>query len=128
MSATSLRAFRVPASSTLHKIADIQWAGLLASTAILFRRTLVDRIGGLDESLETAEDYDFCLRLVEGRECAHVDDVTSKYFIRSDGSNYSANDGARRYWRAHQAIYAKHPSLRPLVLAGRASMLEYFAN
>ena len=108
--------------------ADIQWAGSLAPTAVLFRRELVDRIGGLDESLETAEDYDFWLRLVEGRECARVDDVTSAYFIRTDGSNYSARDGARRYLRAHQAIYAKHPSLRPLVVAGRASMLEFFAG
>ena len=108
--------------------ADIQWAGSLAPTAVLFRRELVDRIGGLDESLETAEDYDFWLRLVEGRECARVDDVTSAYFIRSDGSNYSSRDVAGRYLRAHQAIYAKHPSLRPLVAAGRASMLEFFAG
>lgn len=107
--------------------ADIQWAGALAPTAVLFRRALVDRVGALDESLETAEDYDFWLRLVEGRECARVDEITSMYFIRSDGSNYSTNNGARRYLRAHQAIYAKHPTLRPLVLAGRASMLEFFA-
>jgi len=108
--------------------ADIQWAGSLAPTAVLFRRELVDRIGGLDESLETAEDYDFWLRLVDGRECARVDDVTSAYCIRTDGSNYSSHDGARRYLRAHQAIYAKHPSARSLVAAGRASMLEFFAG
>jgi hypothetical protein len=49
------------------------------------------------------------------------------YFVRRDGSNRS-NTGARRYFVAHQAIYAKHPSARPLVAAGRHAMLELFAQ
>jgi hypothetical protein len=49
------------------------------------------------------------------------------YFVRKDGSNRSSN-GARRYFLAHQAIYGMHPSPRPLVAAGRAAMLELFAQ
>jgi glycosyltransferase involved in cell wall biosynthesis len=107
--------------------ADIQWAGSLATTALLFRRSLVDAIGPIDETLPNAEDYEFWLRLAEGREWARVPEVTSMYFIRTDGSNRSAN-GARNYFLAHQAIYAKHPATRPLVRAGRIAMLELFGQ
>jgi GT2 family glycosyltransferase len=107
--------------------ADIQWAGALATTAVMFRRSLLDAIGTVDESLTAAEDYEFWYRLAEGREWARVPDVTSIYFVRRDGSNRS-NSGARRYFVAHQAIYGKHPSARPLVAAGRHAMLELFAQ
>jgi GT2 family glycosyltransferase len=107
--------------------ADIQWAGSLATTALMFRRSLVDVLGPIDESLPSAEDYEFWLRLATGREWARVPDVTSMYFIRNDGSNRSAG-GARKYFLAHQAIYAKHPSERPLVRAGRFAMLELFSQ
>jgi GT2 family glycosyltransferase len=105
--------------------ADIQWAGALATTALLFRRSLAERIGTVDESLIAAEDYEFWLRLAAGRDWARVADVTSIYFVRRDGSNRSAVR-ARRYFAAHQVIYAKHPTSRLLVLAGRYSMLELF--
>jgi hypothetical protein len=107
--------------------ADIQWAGSLATTALMFRRSIVERIGPIDESLPSAEDYEFWLRLAQGREWARVPEITSMYFIRNDGSNRSAN-GARKYLLAHEAIYAKHPSARPLVRAGRFAMLELFGQ
>jgi GT2 family glycosyltransferase len=107
--------------------ADIQWAGSLATTALLFRRSLLEQIGPIDESLPNAEDYEFWLRLATGREWARVPEITSLYFIRTDGSNRSAN-GARNYFLAHQAIYAKHPTSRPLVRAGRIAMLELFGQ
>lgn len=105
--------------------ADIQWAGALATTAVMFRRTLLESIGAVDESLTAAEDYEFWFRLAEGREWARVPDVTSLYYVRRDGSNRSSR-GARRYFAAHQAIYAKHPTQRALVAAGRHAMLELF--
>jgi hypothetical protein len=91
----------------------------------MFRRSLLERVGAVDESLVAAEDYEFWYRLAEEREWVRVSDVTSMYFVRRDGSNRSAT-GARRYFVAHQAIYGKHPSSRPLVAAGRAAMLELF--
>lgn len=107
--------------------ADIQWAGSLATTALMFRRSLIDAMGPIDESLPAAEDYEFWLRLATGREWARVPDITSMYFIRNDGTNRSAG-GARKYLLAHQGIYAKHPTTRPLVHAGRHAMLELFSQ
>jgi hypothetical protein len=43
-----------------------------------------------------------------------------------DGSNWSARQGATRFLTSHETIYAKYPSVRPLVQAGRYAMLEYF--
>ncbi len=107
--------------------ADIQWAGALATTAVMFRRELADRVGTVDESLTAAEDYEFWYRMAQGREWVRVPGITSVYFVRRDGSNRSAT-GARRYFLAHQAIYGKHPSQRPLVAAGRTAMLELFGQ
>jgi GT2 family glycosyltransferase len=108
--------------------ADIQWAGAIAPTAVLFRRSLIDKIGVLDETLPGAEDYDFWARLAAGREWARVSDVTSMYLIHGDGSNYSAQAGVRRHLDAHRTIYEKHPTSRPLVHAGRAAMLQFFGQ
>jgi glycosyltransferase involved in cell wall biosynthesis len=118
---------RLASHAALMDHADIQWAGSLATTAIMFRRSLALQLGGIDESLPAAEDYEFWVRLAAGREWARVPWVTSMYFIRNDGTNRSAN-GARRYLDAHRAIYAKHPVERPLVQAGRVAMLEIFGQ
>jgi GT2 family glycosyltransferase len=107
--------------------ADIQWAGAIATTALMFRRSLLDTIGNVDTGIVAAEDYEFWLRVASGREWARVPDITSLYYIRKDGSNRSSANIAR-YAVAHRAIYAKHPSERPLVQAGRAAMLEFFDN
>jgi GT2 family glycosyltransferase len=105
--------------------ADIQWAGSIATTSLMFRRSIIEQTGPVDLAIEAAEDYEFWLRLATGREWARVPEITSLYFIRNDGSNRASRRIAR-YHAAHTAIYAKHPSERPLVQAGRAAMLELF--
>jgi GT2 family glycosyltransferase len=115
--------------SAIFDHADIRWAGGgLAPTAILFRRAILESVGTLDASLISAEDYEFWIRLARGREWARVSAVTSMYFVHQDGSNYSARDGVARQLLAHRAIYAAHPSTRPLVQAGRRAMIEYFGG
>ena len=106
--------------------AEIQWAGSLATTAVMFRRSIVGDVGDVDERLGANEDFEFWMRLAAGREWARVPDVTSLYFVRTDGSNRSNADTRERYTTAHQAIFQKHPSTRALVNAGRASILQLF--
>ena len=107
--------------------ADIQWAGNLATTALLFRRDLPPDVLTVDEAMPVNEDYDFWLRLATGREWARVSEVTSMYYVRRDGSQRSAQS-VQRYLDAHRAIYAKHPSERALVNAGRSSMMQLFTQ
>ena len=47
--------------------ADIQWAGALATTAVMFRRTLLRNVSApVDETLTAAEDYEFWYRFGRG--------------------------------------------------------------
>ncbi len=119
---------RVLAHEALLDHAEIQWGGSLATTAVMFRRSLAEQIGPVDESLVANEDFEFWLRLAAGRRWARVSAVTSLYFVRTDGSNRSSRDARRRYLDAHRAIFAKHPTTRPLVNAGRAAMLQMFLD
>jgi len=119
---------RVLAHVALLDNLEIQWGGSLATTAVMFRRRLIDEIGYVDESLVANEDYEFWIRLAAGRACARVAAVTSLYFVRTDGGNRSNQNARQRYLDAHRAIFAKHPSSRPLVNAGRAAMLQMFGG
>jgi GT2 family glycosyltransferase len=119
---------RVLAHNAVLDNLEIQWGGSLATTAVMFRRRLVDEIGLVDETLVANEDYEFWIRLAAGRACARVSAVTTLYFVRTDGSNRSSQNARERYLAAHRAIFAKHPSPRPLVNAGRAAMLQMFGG
>jgi hypothetical protein len=94
----------------------------------MFRRRLIETIGYVDETLVANEDYEFWLRLAAGRACARVPDVTSLYYVRTDGSNRSNQNARQRYLDAHRTIFANHPSPRPLVNAGRQAMLQMFSG
>lgn len=60
-----------------------------------FRRNLIDRIGGFDESLLTNEDYQFNVRLREAGGRIWLDpQIRSVYYARA-----SLADLARQYWR-----------------------------
>ena len=120
------RVERVLAHVALLDNLEIQWGGSLATTAVMFRRRLIEDIGPVDETLVANEDFEFWIRLAERRACARVSAVTSLCFIRTDGSNRSQQNARRRYIDAHEAIFARHPSSRPLVRAGRDAMLQMF--
>jgi len=107
--------------------AEIQWAGSLATTSILFRRRLVDQIGEVDQTMQVGEDYDYWYRLAQGREWARVPYVTALYRWRLDASNYSAL-ACDKFVIAHRQIYLKHPSNRTLVAAGRQANLDALAE
>jgi GT2 family glycosyltransferase len=119
---------RVLAHVALLDNLEIQWGGSLATTAVMFRRRLIETIGYVDETLVANEDYEFWLRLAAGRACARVPDVTSLYYVRTDGSNRSNQNARQRYLDAHRTIFANHPSPRPLVNAGRQAMLQMFSG
>lgn len=107
--------------------ADIQWGPAIAVTAVLFRRRIVEAVGEVDETLPIASDYDYWIRLANGREWARVPYVTSLYNWRSDGSNISG--GAKGQFHAgHEQIYEKHPTNRALVIAGRWETLDTLAR
>jgi GT2 family glycosyltransferase len=112
--------------------ADIQWGAGLATTAVLFRRAVIDAVGVNDESLATAGDYDLWIRLAAEREWARVPDITSIYNWHADrpaaGETPNMSADTASYVIAHRQIYAKYPTARPLVVSERAAYLAFLTE
>lgn len=75
----------------------------------VYRRTMHEKYGGFDESMEVAGDYEFWLRLVAaGERFRHVPEVLSLYLQNPNGNEYGKpglcdqeSEMARlRHWRA----------------------------
>jgi GT2 family glycosyltransferase len=64
----------------------------------LMRRDVFDRVGGIDESIPGAEDYDLCLRLSEQTEIRHL--ARPLYFYRVHDRSVSSE---RRLWQIMQS-------------------------
>lgn len=84
--------------------------------SVLFRRSLVDRFGGFDESLRRAEDYELWMRfLIAGARAAFVNEPLGYYRIRAG----SLSAAAREQWAAHLTVLERHlPELWPLGIEG----------
>lgn len=82
----------------------------------LFRRELVDRVGGFDPAfVETGEDWDFWIRLAAAGVVAHeVPEVLASYRrgarSRDDAARADGGSGAvmRRLLAKHRELYAAH--------------------
>ncbi|MBW4556354.1 MAG: CHAT domain-containing protein [Trichormus sp. ATA11-4-KO1] len=68
----------------------------------LMRREIFDSVGGIDESLETAEDYDLCLRLSEVAQVEHI--FQPLYYYRTHPESLSWQQRQEQIKRSHQAI------------------------
>jgi glycosyltransferase involved in cell wall biosynthesis len=82
----------------------------LVNGAALFKREIVDAIGGFDESMrEGCEDWEFWIRVTEaGYRGAIVPEVHYQYRRRSDSMSRAMNDGDT-HLRLYADLVAKHP-------------------
>ncbi len=84
--------------------------------SVVFRRELVDRFGGFDESLARAEDYELWTRLLlTGTRAAYVPAALGYYRRRSDSLSASPEQ-----WDAHLTVLERHlPALWERGAVGR---------
>lgn len=64
----------------------------------IYRRHLVERLGGFDESFEQGEDTDFLFRLFEQRPRVHFSDVVAVLYRRHPGNLTKDEATSRRFW------------------------------
>lgn len=67
----------------------------------LIRRSVYDAVGGVDDSFDSGEDYDLCLKLSEVTEVYHI--AKPLYYYRRHDSNVT-NDNLKNIYWAQKAI------------------------
>lgn len=82
----------------------------------LFRRSVYNQVGGIDESFACAYDYDLCLRLCEVTEVKQVSKPL--YYYRSHSQNISHQQ------RIEQILYSREAIVRALYRRGLSNQYE----
>ena len=78
--------------------------------AVVFRRSLFEQYGGLDEKLDALEDWDLWMRYVSKAPFASAAKVTSIYKIPADTDDYARRDEEISRYRS--ALFAKMANYR----------------
>ena len=76
----------------------------LSTSAMAIRRDLYQEVGGMDEGLRSAQDYDLWLRVAPKAKFHFIDQTLSRYIIR----NESVTSNFTRRLNCMKAIFGKH--------------------
>jgi glycosyltransferase involved in cell wall biosynthesis len=87
-----------------------QFTNFLHQPAVFFRRSVVERFGGIDETLEYAMDYDFWLRIGRHVRAKFVPEVLARIRFRPGAK--MDDPGWRTHYRASRRLYLKHGGRR----------------
>jgi glycosyltransferase involved in cell wall biosynthesis len=89
------------------EIADLyRFTNFLHQPAVFFRRSVIERFGGIDESLEYAMDYDFWLRIARQVKSRFVPDVLARIRFRPGAK--MDDPGWRTHYRVSRRLFLKH--------------------
>lgn len=84
------------------------WVGSSNSGALI-RRAVLDRVGGFDESLSAAEDWDLWLRLAALGEIRNVHEVLTEIHFHRTGTFRGSPIMEESQWRVHEKLCATWP-------------------
>lgn len=87
--------FRTHEPGPFHWRRCLFWGSYLPTPTIIFRRSLLDRAGGLDEAFADAADYDFYLRLLQGARM----DLIREHLVRF--RYHPENKSTKDVWTQH---------------------------
>lgn len=95
----------------------------IAPMSMLMRRAMLEDIGGFDESVEFAEDWELWIRIAERYDIVHVPAVTGIYAVRTDNTNTVSRQAAK-FGEAYARIVELHPLTdRPEIDTMRQQMI-----
>ena len=90
----------------------------------LHAKSLVEKCGGFDESLEVLEDWDFLLRLSKQTEFHLIPHITAEYrFYASKGQQNSIIQKRKLLTPSIRKIYDRYPTDLPEILAKRQEVI-----
>jgi glycosyltransferase involved in cell wall biosynthesis len=93
------------------QIADLyRFTNFIHQPAAFFRRSVVERFGGVDESLHYALDYDFWLRIGRHVHAEFVPEVLAR--IRQRPGSKMDDPGWRRFYHEMRRCYLRHGGRR----------------
>jgi hypothetical protein len=97
----------------------------MAIEPTIIRRDLFAELGGYDENITMASDWELLMRLLKVENVIHLDRYVGMYTIFNDGSNSSIKD-AKRTIADMVKTYAKHPvNDRPGLIERRQAVVEH---
>ncbi|MGH7714370.1 MAG: glycosyltransferase family 2 protein, partial [Vulcanimicrobiaceae bacterium] len=103
---------------------DIYVRDPIAPMSMLIRRSVLDRLGGFEESVDFAEDWELWIRIAEHYDVLYVPFVTGIYAVRTDATNTVVTLAAR-FGAAFARIVELHPlQNRPQIDTMRQQMIE----
>ena len=103
---------------------DIYVRDPVAPMAVLMRRSALELLGGFEESVDFAEDWEVWIRIAERYDILHVPHVTGIYSVRTDSTNTVVRQAAR-FGDAYARIVELHPlEGRPQIDAMRKQLIE----
>jgi glycosyltransferase involved in cell wall biosynthesis len=77
---------------------DLVVHGMVVSALRTYRRVVFDRVGGFDEALPWAVDYEMALRIAEHFSFAHVPEVLYGRRMHAEGASQGLRARAWRFW------------------------------
>jgi hypothetical protein len=96
----------------------------VAPMSVMARRAVLIDLGGFDESVEFAEDWELWIRIAEHYDILHVPHVTGIYAVRTDATNTVVTQAAK-FGNAYARIVAQHPlPNRPQIDQIRQQLIE----
>ena len=97
----------------------------------VFRRSLIDEVGGFDETLRSSEDIDFWLRIAAtGKWRFHREPRTlSRYRVRPSGLSFDVAQMQRSHERVLQSAYQRSPErIEPYLSMAYAYLYRFLAR
>lgn len=103
---------------------DIYVRDPIAPMSMLMRRSALQDLGGFEESVTFAEDWELWIRFAEHYDVVHVPHVTGIYAVRTDATNTVVTLAAR-FGEAYARIVELHPLRdRPQIDGVRKALIE----
>ncbi|MCW2955724.1 MAG: hypothetical protein JWO69_593 [Thermoleophilia bacterium] len=112
-------------------MARLLLTNLTPVNTVLHERSLIDEIGGFDETLTVIEDWDLWIRMRDVTDFVHVPQVTCAYTTRPAGN--MTQERLLEFWPAQARIFARyaplaarHPGLDKLQQASLDTLAAQF--